>query len=64
MHLILPWQLRAQGDPVGEESAECMITADEKEAPGSGRASVFGSPFSGTPIRFDDFVVSMVSPTR
>jgi len=51
----------AEGMP---EPAEWMIATDEKEAPGSGRASVFGSPFSGAPIQFDDFVVSTVSPTR
>jgi hypothetical protein len=51
----------AEGMP---EPSEWMITTEEKETPGSGRASVFGSPFSGTPIQFDDFVVSAVQPAR
>ena len=46
------------------EPTEWMIATDQKQAPSSGRASVFGSPFSGAPIQFDDFVVSTVSPTR
>src|SRR2546426_7363443 len=46
------------------EPATWMIAADEKEAPAAGRASVFGSPFSGTPIQFDDFAVSAVQPAR
>jgi len=46
------------------EPTEWMISTDEKEALSSGRASVFGSPFSGAPIQFDDFVVSTVALTR
>ena len=46
------------------EPATWMIAADEKEAPAAGRASVFGSPFSGTPIQFDDLDVSAVPPAR
>ena len=46
------------------EPTDWMIATDEKEAPGSGRASVFGSPFSGTPIQFDNFVVSAVPSAR
>jgi len=44
-----------EGSP---EPKEWMVTVTETEAPASGRASVFGSPFSGTPIQFDDLVVS------
>jgi hypothetical protein len=40
------------------EPAAWMISSDEKEAPTAGRASVFGSPFAGTPIQFDDLSVS------
>ena len=47
-----------EGSP---EPKEWMIAANETEAPASGRASVFGSPFSGTPIQFDDLVVSGVT---
>ncbi len=47
-----------EGSP---EPKEWMVTATEAEAPASGRASVFGSPFSGTPIQFDDLVVSGIA---
>jgi len=39
------------------EPPQWIISAEEKEPPQPGRASIFGSPFSGTPIQFDDFVV-------
>ena len=45
---------------VNSEPADWMVTFEEKETPVSGKASVFGSPFSGTPIQFDDFVVAEV----
>ena len=34
------------------------VSADATDAPLTGRASVTGSPFAGTPIRFDDLVVN------
>lgn len=37
---------------------KAMISFQATEAPLPGRPSVFGSPFSGEPIWFDDFVVS------
>ena len=39
------------------EPSAWMITADEKEEPLAGRPSIFGSPFSGTPIWYDDLLV-------
>jgi len=44
----------------GTEPVQWIISVVVKEAPATGKASVFGSPFSGTPIQFDDFVVSAV----
>jgi hypothetical protein len=41
-------------------TGQWMITFDEKEEPVAGCASVFGSPFSGTPIWFDDLTVERV----
>ena len=38
----------------GSEPAAPVLAIEESEAPPAGRASVFGSPYSGTPIRFDD----------
>lgn len=40
------------------ESAATDISWIEKEEPASGRALITASPYSGTPIRFDDLVVS------
>jgi hypothetical protein len=38
-----------------KEPASWAISHVEKSEPLAGRASIWGSPFSGTPIRFDDF---------
>jgi hypothetical protein len=43
------------------EPSNWMVAFDEKELPGSGRPSIFGSPFAGTPIQFDDLRVERVS---
>lgn len=48
-----------QGKP---EPDGWMITFDEKEEPIAGRASVWGNPYAGTPIRFDDLVVAPAAP--
>ena len=42
------------------EPAAWSISHDEKTDPTSGRASIWGSPYSGTPIRFDDLRVAAV----
>jgi len=44
-----------QGTP---EPAQWLIAHDEKAEPPTGRAFVSGHPFSGTPIWFDDLVVT------
>ena len=41
-----------------QEPVEPTLKFVDTDAPPSGRASVSGMPFSGTPIRFDDLVVS------
>ena len=38
----------------GKEPAGWTITATDAAAPPKGRASVWGHPYAGTPIRFDD----------
>ena len=57
------WQLQGKawldGSP---DPATSMLTADEKEPPSAGRPSVFGSPFSGAPIQFDDLLLSTSKP--
>jgi hypothetical protein len=40
------------------EPKEWMITLDEKSPPHDGRPSIWGSPYSGTPIRFDDLRIT------
>jgi len=40
------------------EPAGWPLTFDAPEAPPSGMAGAWGMPFSGTPIRFDDLVVT------
>jgi hypothetical protein len=40
------------------EPGSPTIVFEDKEEPPPGRASVWGNPYAGTPIRFDDFVVS------
>jgi hypothetical protein len=45
----------AQTDP---EPKEWMVSLDEKKLPHDGRPSIWGSPYSGTPLRFDDLKVT------
>jgi hypothetical protein len=40
------------------EPAEWMITLDDAEAPPKGRPTVWGIPYSGTSIHFDDLAIS------
>jgi hypothetical protein len=51
---IVEGKVSADGKP---EPAEWMIRFEEKEEPIAGRASLFGSPFSGEPIKYDDLMV-------
>ena len=44
-----------QGAP---EPDRWTVTHTEKSEPAAGRASIWGNPFAGTPINFDDLVVS------
>ena len=55
------WRVEGKAWPDGaSEPKEWMISFDEREAPVTGKASVMGSPFSGTPIWFDDLRVERV----
>ena len=40
------------------EPTEWQVTASDKTKPPAGKASVWGTPYSGTPIRFDDLKVA------
>jgi hypothetical protein len=44
-----------------KEPEKPSIIFTDTEAPPTGRALVSGSPYSGTPVRFDDFLVSAVT---
>ena len=49
------WQVAGKVWTAGEtEPKTGLIAAEEKEEPVSGKASILGSPFAGTPIWFDD----------
>jgi hypothetical protein len=53
------WQVRGKvWDAAGSEPADWSVQFTSQEAPPAGRASVWGSPFAGTPIRYDDLAVS------
>jgi hypothetical protein len=55
------WKIEGKAWP--QDSTEpkgWTLAFDEREDPVAGRASVLGSPFSGTPIWFDDLVVERV----
>lgn len=57
------WSIRAWVWPVadgddGKQPAAASIEHTDKEAPGQGKASLWGSPYSGRPIDFDDIKVS------
>jgi hypothetical protein len=52
------WKWEGKAWTEGEnEPKEWLISFQDKEEPPPGRASVWGSPFSNTPIRFDDFLM-------
>ena len=56
------WVIEGRAWPAGgAEPEKWSISLEEKDAPAAGRPGVWGSPFSGTPIRFDDL---MITPLR
>lgn len=59
------WSVRGKAWKQGTaEPSEWLIENQDKEEPKSGRPMVFGSPFAGTPIAFDDFSVRPVSSAK
>ena len=55
------WRLEGKAWKQGSSEPDAwMVTQVLKEEPVAGRASVWGKPFSETPIRFDDLVVEKV----
>lgn len=52
------WKIEGRAWTKGaQEPSTWLISVEDKEQPQTGRASIFGSPFSGTPIQFDDLRV-------
>lgn len=57
-HVGGKWEIEGKAWTVTEqEPAKWMIRFEENEEPPSGRAGIWGMPFSGHPIRFDDLSV-------
>ncbi len=57
------WRVAATVWPQGESRPEQpQLVFEETEPPIPGRASVMGSPFAGTPIRYDDLKVVSLAP--
>jgi hypothetical protein len=55
------WRIQAKAWPEDKtEPAAWMISVDDTRELPAGRASIFGSPFSGKPIRFDDLLLTRV----
>lgn len=52
------WKLQGKAWSGAEEPKEWQVSTETTAAPSSGKASVWGNPFAGTPIQFDDIVVS------
>lgn len=56
------WLIEGKAWPGGTpEPEKPTISIEEKAAPTPGRAGIWGSPYAGTPIRFDDLVIA---PTK
>jgi len=52
------WRVEGKAWPDGAaEPTQWMLSIDETEAPAPGRASVWGAPYSGKPIRFTNLAV-------
>ncbi|MGA2749603.1 MAG: hypothetical protein ABSG59_12570 [Verrucomicrobiota bacterium] len=53
------WMIEGKAWPQsGAEPKDWMISLEEKTAPHPGRAALWGVPYSGLPIRFDDLVLT------
>ncbi len=56
------WIVEGKAWPAtGAEPKDWQISLELKDAPSAGRPGLWGSPYSGTPIRFDDLVIAPAS---
>ena len=52
------WIIEGKAWPAGSpEPKGPLISLEETTAPTAGRAGIWGSPYAGTPIRFDDLLI-------
>jgi hypothetical protein len=59
------WRVEGKAWPAGAtEPGEWMISFAEKAEPAGGRATIWGSPYSGQPIRFDDLSLRWAKEER
>lgn len=55
------WKVEGKVWPHGEaEPKDWTVTLDQKEEPIAGRPAIWASPYSGTPIQFDDIKVTAI----
>jgi hypothetical protein len=55
------WHIEGKAWPDGTpEPADWLLSFDDSEEPSPGKASIWGVPFSGKPIRFDDLSAAPV----
>jgi hypothetical protein len=55
------WNVEGKAWPADAKEPGWLISIDETEQPIAGRAALWGSPFAGTPIRYDNLAVTSVS---
>ena len=56
------WAIEGKAWPAtAAEPPKWSLALEEKDAPSAGPSGIWGSPFSGTPIRFDDLRIVPVS---
>ncbi len=55
------WKVQGRAWPDGEKEPDTwQVEWTDSEAPPSGRASLIGAPYSGTPLRFDDLMADKI----
>jgi hypothetical protein len=55
------WKIEGKAWPqTGKEPAAWTISLEENSEPTPGRPTLWGNPFSGTPIQYDDLLVEVV----
>ena len=52
------WKIEGKAWPEGKPEPAWLLSAEESVEPSPGRAGIWGTPYSGEPIRFDDLQIS------